>query len=89
MKTNSFSPQIACRPAARGAMETGRRAWSRLAHFNFLGALLVLLTAGTFQAFASDPIGIYALVDKVVLEPNEKNPERIQIHGAFAFAEGY
>jgi hypothetical protein len=33
---------------------------------------------------ASDPVGVYALVDKVVLEPNEKSPERIQIWGTFA-----
>jgi len=34
----------------------------------------------------SDPIGIYALIDKVVLEPNADSPERIQIWGAFAVA---
>ncbi len=38
---------------------------------------------------ASDPIGIYALVDRVVLEPNEEAPERIQIWGAFALAQGH
>jgi hypothetical protein len=35
---------------------------------------------------ASDWIGIYARIDKVVLEPNETAPERIQIWGAFALA---
>lgn len=34
----------------------------------------------------SDPIGIFTRVDKVVLEPNESAPERIQIWGAFALA---
>ena len=34
----------------------------------------------------SDPTGIYARVDKVVLEPNATSPERIQIWGAFALA---
>lgn len=34
----------------------------------------------------SDPTGIYALIDKVVLEPNTAAPERIQIWGAFAVA---
>lgn len=34
----------------------------------------------------SDWIGIYARIDKVVLEPNDTAPERIQIWGAFAFA---
>jgi len=37
-------------------------------------------------SFASDPIGIYALIDKVVLEPSEGNPQRIQIYGAFSTA---
>jgi hypothetical protein len=34
----------------------------------------------------SDPTGVYALIDKVVLEPNTDAPERIQVWGAFAFA---
>jgi len=32
---------------------------------------------------ASDSTGIYALVDKVVLEPSDNAPERIQIWGTF------
>ncbi len=36
---------------------------------------------------ASDPIGAYALIDKVVLEPNEQAPSRIQVWGAFTFAQ--
>ena len=36
---------------------------------------------------ASDPIGVYALIDKVVLEPNADHPERIQISGVFAIAK--
>ena len=36
---------------------------------------------------ASDRTGCYALVDKVVLEPSEKNPERIQIWGTFALPQ--
>ncbi len=38
---------------------------------------------------ASDPVGIYALVERVVLEPGPDKPERIQLWGAFAFAKGY
>jgi hypothetical protein len=34
----------------------------------------------------SDWIGVYARIDKVVLEPNATAPERIQIWGAFAVA---
>ena len=51
--------------------------------------LLALLGPGAGRALASDPVGIYALVDKVVFEPNATKPERIQIWGAFAMAEGY
>lgn len=49
-------------------------------------SVLWIAAAGSVQA--SDPIGVYAVVDKVVLEPNDKNPERIQVWGAFCFAEG-
>src|SRR5689334_23116897 len=45
-----------------------------------------LLLAGTLTA--SGPVGIYALVDKVVFEPNEQAPERIQVWGAFALVDG-
>lgn len=51
-------------------------------------SLVALIALWTGTAQASDPIGVYALVDKVVLEPNASAPERIQIWGAFAFAEG-
>jgi len=34
----------------------------------------------------SDWVGVYALVDRVVLEPNGAAPERIQLWGAFAIA---
>jgi hypothetical protein len=41
----------------------------------------------TFKTDAySDRTGVYARVDKVVLEPNATAPERIQIWGAFALA---
>jgi hypothetical protein len=50
-------------------------------------AVLACVIAGTaIVAHASDRIGIYAVVDRVVLEPNEQNPERIQVWGAFAVA---
>ena len=39
-------------------------------------------------AAASDLVGVYALVDKVVLEPSETAPERIQVWGGFALAQG-
>jgi hypothetical protein len=36
---------------------------------------------------ASDPVGVYAVIEKVVLEPSEAQPQRIQIWGAFALAD--
>jgi hypothetical protein len=35
---------------------------------------------------ASDPVGVYCIVDKVVLTPNETEPTSVQIFGAFSFA---
>jgi hypothetical protein len=51
-----------------------------------LAALAVVATG--VVASASGPIGIYGIVQRVVFEPNERTPERIQIWGAFAYAEG-
>lgn len=47
----------------------------------FALTLLPLMTSAY-----SDWVGVYARVDKVVLEPNAAAPERIQIWGAFALA---
>ncbi|MEY2407464.1 MAG: hypothetical protein QOF48_134 [Verrucomicrobiota bacterium] len=38
-------------------------------------------------ARASDPNGIYGFVDRVVMEPDDANPERIQVWGGFALAK--
>ena len=49
--------------------------------------VFLTLSLTTFRTNAlSDRIGVYARVDKVILEPNAAAPERIQIWGAFAFA---
>jgi hypothetical protein len=45
-------------------------------------ALAALLLAGA-TARASDPIGILARIDKVVLEPKEGTPERARLYGVF------
>jgi hypothetical protein len=47
--------------------------------------LVVAITAMIgYMAFAkAGSIGIYAIIDKVVLEPDEVNPERIPIWGTF------
>ncbi len=49
-------------------------------------ACLVVLGMASAAARASDPIGIYALIDRVVLEPSDSEPQRIQIWGAFSVA---
>jgi len=36
---------------------------------------------------ASDPVGIYGLVEKVVMEPEQGKPERIQVWGVFQLAK--
>jgi hypothetical protein len=42
---------------------------------------------GAGRLTASDPIGVYAVVDKVVFEPSESAPERVQVWGAFSLAD--
>lgn len=49
-----------------------------------LGAFVV----ATATLAASDFVGVYAVVETVVLEPNAGAPERVQIRGAFALSEG-
>jgi hypothetical protein len=51
----------------------------------------LLLTAAALLALggaarASDPVGIYGLIEKVVLEPSADKPERAQVWGAFRLA---
>jgi hypothetical protein len=58
-----------------------------------LGKFTTLLCVAVFVALvvpavrASDPNGIYAFVDRIVFEPNEAAPERIQVWGGFALAK--
>jgi hypothetical protein len=53
------------------------------------GVLLVaLLLISGRSLIASGPLGIYGIVDKVVFEPNERAPERVQLWGAFAYVDG-
>jgi hypothetical protein len=51
-----------------------------------LTALLVCVASQT-RALASDPIGVYARVDSVVLEPNPDAARTIQVWGVFAMAK--
>ena len=50
-------------------------------------ALAAVWTAGAARLDASDPIGLYAVIDKVVVEPAQGQPQRIQIWGSFALAD--
>jgi len=88
MKTILPSPRIITRRAVDVA-GTGQRVLARWNRIPLLALILTLSGFGVGKALASDPVGVYALVDKVVFEPNETSPERIQIWGAFAIAEGY
>ncbi len=49
---------------------------------------IVGILAGVAHLTASGPLGVYGIVEKVVFEPSEAAPERIQVWGAFAYVEG-
>jgi len=49
--------------------------------------LLAGLALATVPVGASDPVGIYAVVKKVVFEPNNAEPSRVQIWGAFSMTK--
>ena len=46
----------------------------------------VFLVFGLQRSHASGPLGVYGIVDKVVFEPNEASPQRIQVWGVFKYA---
>jgi hypothetical protein len=50
-------------------------------------AAAILAIAGATVAHASDMIGVYARVERVVLEPSEGPAQRIQVWGVFALAD--
>jgi hypothetical protein len=52
-----------------------------------IAALACGAVAGTVRLAASDMIGVYAVIEKVVFEPAQGPPERVQIWGAFATAD--
>jgi hypothetical protein len=52
-----------------------------------LSASAAVLLGLSGAARASDPVGIYAVIDRVVLEPNAESPERVQLWGVFALAD--
>lgn len=49
--------------------------------------LIAGLALATVPVGASDPVGIYAVVNKVVFEPNNTEPTSVQIWGAFSMSK--
>lgn len=47
-------------------------------------ALVCLLALASIEVLASEMVGIYAVVEKVIFEPNDRSPERIQIWGVIS-----
>jgi hypothetical protein len=47
---------------------------------------LVVLAVPVLRA--SDFVGVYCLADRVVLEPNDTEPQRVQIWGSFLMTDG-
>ena len=50
-------------------------------------AIVVLLMGTSLSPKASGRVGLSGLVEKVVFEPSEQAPERLQVWGAFAYAD--
>lgn len=61
--------------------------WSYAVIAKLLLAVVIVASASQ-AAFASDPIGVYAVINKVVFEPSDESAERVQIWGVFSVAEG-
>jgi hypothetical protein len=55
----------------------------------FASVLLMAVSATLTAtlAYASDPTGVFARVDRVAMEPNTNSPETIQIWGVFSIAD--
>jgi hypothetical protein len=49
--------------------------------------LTACLAIAAVQVRASGPTSIYAIVEKVVFEPNDRAPERVQVWGVFSVVE--
>ena len=47
-------------------------------------ALVCFFALASLEVIASEMVGIYAVVEKVIFEPNDRSPERIQIWGVIS-----
>jgi hypothetical protein len=50
----------------------------------FVFSAALATAVATMTLHASVPVGVYAVVDKVVVEPNDTQPERVKIWGVFS-----
>jgi hypothetical protein len=50
-----------------------------------LAVAIVCFAVAAAHLAASGPLGLYGIVERVVFEPTEQAPERIQVWGAFAY----
>ena len=57
-------------------------------HARMLLAASLLLQPATVPFPAKGPVSIAGIVEKVVFEPSESSPERLQVWGVFAFVDG-
>jgi len=76
-------------PSYHAGLNVERMVSMRLSSMSSLVGVVVggacVLASVTLRA--SDFVGVYAVVEKVVLEPSEAAPERVQIWGAFALSD--
>ncbi len=49
--------------------------------------LLLLACTAAVTLSASGRIGLYGVIEQVIFEPNQTSPERVQVWGAFAYAD--
>jgi hypothetical protein len=60
-----------------------------LYYATLLAAAASLGSTGTSTAStASGNLGVYAIVERVQFEPNEREPQRLRVYGAFSFVNG-
>src|SRR5262245_27170102 len=50
--------------------------------------VLLMCLAALASVTASGRVGLYGIIEKVVFEPNEQAPQRLQLWGVFAYADG-
>jgi hypothetical protein len=53
---------------------------------SMLSVAVVLSLAAAVDLVASGRVGVYGIVEKVVFEPSEQSPQRVQVWGVFAYA---